>query len=54
MATMMAKPERGQQTCEVCGEPVNSVDDLCGCEKCGRMYGPCCNSVEDSICVECV
>jgi hypothetical protein len=53
MATMMAKLERGEQICEVCGEPVKSVYDLCGCEKCGRMYGPWCNSVEDSICVEC-
>jgi hypothetical protein len=54
MATMMAKPERGEQICEVCVEPVKSVYDLRGCEKCGRMYGPCCNSVEDSICVECI
>lgn len=55
MATMMARPrpERGEVICEICGDPVEHEDVFCGCEKCGRMYGPCCSSVEDSICVEC-
>jgi hypothetical protein len=30
------------------------VEELQGCEKCGRMFGKCCNSEQDSICVECV
>jgi hypothetical protein len=53
MATMAAMPKKGESSCEVCGGPVED-GALCGCERCGRMYGPCCNSVEDSICVECV
>lgn len=54
MAAMVASPKRGEVICEVCGDPVEDEDVLCGCEKCGRMYGPCCNSVVDSICLECV
>ena len=54
MATTAAEPKKGEAVCEVCGEPVKDVYDLCGCDKCGRMYGLCCNSVLDSICVECV
>lgn len=50
----MSKTDRPKPTCEVCGNTVKDVYDLCGCEKCGRMYGPCCNSVEDSLCMECV
>lgn len=42
-----------KKCCEVCNEEVQSDYDLCGCEKCGRMYGPCCNSESDSICVDC-
>lgn len=53
MATTTATPKKGASICEVCGDPVED-DALCGCEKCGRMYGPCCNSIQDSICVECV
>ncbi len=56
MATMIVKPrpERGEAVCEVCCDPVEDEDVLCGCDECGRMYGPCCNSIEDSLCVECV
>jgi len=54
MAAMVAVPKRGETVCEICGEPVEDADALCGCEKCGRLYGPCCNSIEDSICVECI
>ena len=39
------------EVCEICGDPVLVRN---GCEKCGRMFGPCCNSVEDGLCVECV
>lgn len=40
--------------CEVCEEPVKSMDDLSGCEKCGDMFGPCCNNATNSdYCVEC-
>lgn len=45
--------------CEVCNEPINTQShsapvQLCGCEKCGRLFGPCCNSVAPNYCVECV
>ncbi|HZT29447.1 MAG TPA: hypothetical protein VFA33_06170 [Bryobacteraceae bacterium] len=52
----MARPKQQKPefvTCEICGQACDA-DERCGCEKCGRMYGPCCNSLEDSICVECV
>jgi hypothetical protein len=51
---MAPSPTRGELICEVCGEAVESDDVLCGCDKCGRMYGPCCNSIENSICMECM
>ena len=53
MAPVATTPTKGESICEICGDPVED-GALCGCEKCGRMYGPCCNSVEDSICVECI
>ena len=37
--------------CEVCEEP--AVDPV-GCEVCGRLFGPCCNSVVPDVCVHCV
>ena len=54
MASVAVAPKKGETICGVCGEPVEHLDVLCGCEKCGRLYGPCCNSIEDSICVECI
>jgi hypothetical protein len=42
-----------QETCEICDEPLKEGELVCGCEKCGNLYGPCCNSVHDGICVEC-
>lgn len=43
-------------TCEVCNEAVEAEDGtfLSGCEKCGRLFGPCCNSVDPNYCIECV
>ena len=43
-----------QPKCEVCGGVVDDGYDLIGCEKCGRMFGPCYNSQADGICVECI
>lgn len=42
--------------CEVCEEIVEGgkLTDCTGCQFCGRMFGPCCNSQEDGTCVECV
>lgn len=37
--------------CEVCGQKTNEI--RCGCETCGRLFAPCCNSVVDDLCVEC-
>lgn len=51
---MPAKKQPEQRICEVCKQPVDSEDQLCGCEECGRLFGPCCNSEQDSMCVECV
>lgn len=51
--TEQSAPESRFATCEVCNQFCDA-DERCGCERCGRMYGPCCNSVEDSICVECI
>ena len=42
-----------QKVCEVCEEAVAPDTQLCGCEFCGRLFAPCCNSEEDSCCVEC-
>ena len=40
--------------CEICEEVLDDDAHICGCEQCGRLFGPCCNSVEDDYCVECV
>lgn len=48
---MASMDDRSAPICEICGEV---AEFLCGCNECGRMYGPCCNSIEDSICVECI
>ena len=50
MMTDKAEPE----LCEVCGEPIKPDEMRYGCERCARLFGPCCNSVKDSYCVECV
>lgn len=50
------KDDKEPVKCEVCDE-VLAGDDAeyrNGCEKCGRLFGPCCNSVDDSRCIECV
>ena len=39
--------------CEVCGEPAKKAEDRFCCEKCGRAFGPCCNSMQDTICIDC-
>lgn len=40
--------------CEVCNNPIKEGEPKCGCEICARLFGPCCNSVEPDLCVECV
>ena len=47
------KPVQKHPHCEVCEEPVNRPTDLGGCGRCGRLFGPCCNSEQDARCVEC-
>lgn len=44
---------QGPDVCEVCDEQLLEGALYCGCEKCGRMYGPCCNSIEDGVCIQC-
>ena len=39
--------------CEICEEPLEAGGCLVGCDQCGRLYGPCCNPMEDDVCVEC-
>ena len=39
--------------CEVCEEPVKEETDLYGCDKCGRLFGPCCNSDDGNLCGDC-
>lgn len=36
--------------CEICDEP---AEELSGCDKCGRMFGPCCNSEQSDYCEGC-
>lgn len=50
----MAKREK--LICEVCEKPIEGGDAAkrIGCQFCGRIFGPCCNSLEDGTCVECV
>ena len=43
-----------REICEVCDEPIGTGQQLCGCGQCGRLFGPCCNSEDDDLCVECV
>ena len=43
-----------QRVCEVCDEPLEPSEHRCGCDQCGRMFGPCCNSEDPDRCVECV
>lgn len=38
--------------CEVCYEETDKP--LRGCELCGRLFGPCCNSDNNDVCVECI
>jgi len=48
------RPTPPEFKCEVCGGLVDGEYELIGCEKCGKMFGPCCNSQEDGICVQCI
>lgn len=43
--------EQTEVHCEVC-EQLAAVDALTGCEDCGRLFGPCCNSIQDVYCVD--
>lgn len=58
MATNEPNPS-ATAACEVCGftlPPGVGGDQRCrltGCGKCGRMFGPCCNSVVEDLCAEC-
>lgn len=40
--------------CEVCRQHTPVGEQLCGCNKCGRLFGLCCNSGDPDLCVECV
>lgn len=40
------------ESCEICEFP--TAEGRIGCDLCGRLFGPCCNSVIDDVCVECV
>ena len=55
MAATTAAPKKGEKIWEICDSLVEDGEMLCGCELCGRMYGPCCNNPEgiDSLCAEC-
>jgi hypothetical protein len=50
------KPDEKPPECEVCDELIEggAMTARTGCQLCGRMFGPCCNSQEDGTCVECV
>jgi hypothetical protein len=42
------------KTCEVCGKAMKPQDYHSGCEECGKMFGPCCESADDGdLCVAC-
>jgi hypothetical protein len=41
------------ERCEICQQLVPDDPGLSGCEGCGRLYCPACNSVQDSVCLEC-
>ena len=50
----MPPPERTLgKRCEVCNGPLDDEYDLLGCDRCGRMYGPCCNTEQEGVCIEC-
>jgi hypothetical protein len=38
--------------CEICNQEIGEDGFYC-CERCARRFGPCCNSVDDTTCVEC-
>lgn len=48
------EPAFGPVICEVCCADVEDVYVLSGCDRCGRLFGPCCNSQDPDLCVECV
>jgi hypothetical protein len=45
--------ESPKKECEVCDGEIEEDEQLCGCDICGRLFGPCCNSDNDNLCVEC-
>ena len=46
----MKVKRKAKLLCEVCGEETESTN---GCELCGKLYGSCCSSMRDSMCIEC-
>jgi len=40
--------------CELCEDPLLESEQACGCNVCGRLYGPCCSSQCEGFCIECV
>ena len=49
-----AKLKTLKPVCEVCEEVIQTgVTDRYSCNTCGHYFGPCCNSLKDSLCVEC-
>lgn len=45
--------EMDEKICEVCEEELEEGAGREGCAHCGRMFGPCCNSLVDGYCNEC-
>ena len=42
------------ETCEIC-EEMCRCDEVRPCNLCGRLFGPCCKSIDDEFgCVECL
>ena len=46
-----ALTEVEEDKCDICDEPVAGF--LSGCEQCGRMFGPCCDSEDEDCCAMC-
>jgi protein-arginine kinase activator protein McsA len=54
-AWALDKADATRVRCEVCNTTFDEAfaSKLCGCEHCGRLFAPCCNSVDDDLCTEC-
>ena len=48
-----APAKKKQPICEICGNEIEEGQQLCGCNRSGRLFGPCCNSDDDNLCTEC-